>query len=102
MHIVEHLSHRFAINHLIDFVVVFIHIDVHGIGVAKQVVHIAENFLVGTHQKHAEIVAFSLTEAVHRQRMRDAMGGGEVGYFAIAIASDVLQGGTVGGPLIEA
>ena len=73
MHIVEHLGHGFAVDNLVDFVVVGEHVDVHGIGVTKQIVQVTQNLLICTHKKHSEIVVLALAQIVNRQRMRETL-----------------------------
>ena len=81
---------------------VFIDIDVHSVGVAKEVVHVAQNLLISTHEEHAQIVGFSFLECVHWQAVSDALGRDEVGNLAVAVAGDVLHCCTAGGLLVEA
>ena len=52
LHIFEHLLHRLAVDDLVDMVVVVFHRDVYGIGVAEEVVHITQDFLIGTHKEY--------------------------------------------------
>lgn len=36
------------------------HADMHRIGVAKQIVHIAEDFLICTHKEHTKIIRLAI------------------------------------------
>ena len=101
LHIVEHLFHRFAVDDLVDVVCPILHRDVHGIGIAEEVVHVAEDFLVGPHEEHAEIVVFVFLHPVHRQHMSDVTTGHEVGNLSVAVAGDILQGGIACGSFGE-
>ena len=64
--------------------------NVYCIGVAKEVVHVAEDFLVGTDEEYAEIVVFVLLQSVDGQHVSIVPTGDEVGYFAVAVTGDVL------------
>ena len=101
LHIIEHLGHRLAINHLVDVIMVVLHTDMNGSGVAKEVVHIAKYLLIGSHEEHTEIIRFALAQGVTGQDMRVVAIGGDVGYLSGAVASDVLQRGTASGALVE-
>ena len=74
----------------------------HSIGVAEQVVHIAENFLICSHQEHAQIIWLIWLQSMHRNRWRHAVWRHEVSYLAVAVASHILDGGCVGWSLIKA
>jgi len=67
LHIVEYLGNSLTINHLVYLVVVFVDVDVHRIGVTEQVVQVAQNLLIGTHQKPPQIVVLTLPQPVNGQ-----------------------------------
>ena len=48
--------------------------DVHGVGVAEQVVHVAEDFLIGADQKRAQVIRLAV-EGVQRQASASRRGG---------------------------
>ena len=73
LYIVKHLGNGFAVNHLVDIVVILEHVDVHRIGVAKQVVQVTKDLLVGTYQKDAQIVVLTWLEFVNGQGVGDAL-----------------------------
>ena len=68
-----------------------IDIDVHSISVAKEVVQVAQNFLIGSHKEHSQIVMLALLELMHRQVVRETLIGNEITYLAIAVACDILD-----------
>ena len=74
----------------------------HGICIAEQIMHVAENLLICSHQEHAEIIRFAGFHAMHRQSGTRSVRGNEVGYFAVAVAGDVLDGAGAHGFLVEA
>ena len=92
LNIVEHLVDGFALDNLVDFVAVLVHTDMHGIGIAEEIVHVAEYFLIGTHEEHAEIIRFSGLERMHGQSRRSALRRYEICYLAVGIAGYVLNG----------
>ena len=79
-----------------------LHRDVYSSGVAKQVVHVTKNFLIGTHQKDAQVVFLALLQRVHRQRVRVVAVGSEVGYLSVRVAGDILNGGITCRTLVQA
>ena len=62
-------NHCFAINHLVDVIVVVLHTDMNGSGVSKEVVHISKYLLIGSHEEHTEIIRFALAQGVNGQDM---------------------------------
>lgn len=73
----------------------------HGVGVAEEVVQVAEDFLVGADQEDTNVVGVFGLEGMYRQRRRYALRRHEVVDLAVAVAGDVLDGAGVGGLLIE-
>ena len=41
--------------------------DMHGIGIAEEVVHITQNLLIGTYEENAQIIGLILLQGVYRQ-----------------------------------
>ena len=72
-----------------------------GSGVAKEIVHITKNLLIGSHEEHTEIIRFALAQGVNGQDMRVVAIGDEVGNLSVAVASDVLKRCTACGSLVE-
>ena len=68
-------------------------IDVDRIGVAKQVVHVAENFLVGPYQEHPEEVLLSRLDLMHRHAVFDALLIHVMLDLAVGVAGQILQHG---------
>ena len=59
--VVEHVLDGLALDHVVDVVAaVLVHAHVHGVGVAEQVVEVAEDLLVGAHQEDAEVVRLAV------------------------------------------
>ena len=73
----------------------------YGVGVAEEIVHIAQNLLIGTYKEHAKIIGLVLLECMDGQRVSVMEIGGEVGNLTIAVAGDVLNGSITCGALIE-
>ena len=80
---------------------VFVDVDVHGISVAKEVVQVAQDFLIGSHEEHSQVVVLSVLEGMHWQVVRESLVRDEVAYLAVAVAGDVLDGGKAVGALVE-
>ena len=64
----------------------------YGIGIAEQVVHISQNFLVSPHQEHTDIIRFLCLDGMYRQVVCHITAGHEVGNLPIRVASNILQG----------
>ena len=92
MHIFKHVGNGFAINDLVDVVSLFVHGDVHRISVAKQVVQVAQDFLICAHEEHTYIIMLLVGEVVQRNGVRRGLAH-ETGDFAVAVAGNVLQSG---------
>ena len=60
LHVVEHLGHRVAVHQVGDLVALLGQPDVHRVGVAEQVVQVAQDLLVGAGQEDAEDVRLAL------------------------------------------
>ena len=58
LYIVEHLGNGLTIDDLVYLVTVFIYTDVNGVGVAKEVVQVAQYLLVSTYKEHTDVVGF--------------------------------------------
>ena len=69
--------------------------------VAKEVVHITQNLLIGTHEEHAQIVGLVLLQRMDGQRVRVMTVGHETGNLAVAVAGDILQRGVTCGTLVQ-
>ena len=79
-----------------------LHGDMYGIGIAEEVVHIAKNLLIGSHEEHSEIVRLVFLQGMHRQRMGVVTIGCEIGNLTVTVAGDVLDGGITCGTLVKA
>ena len=63
----------------------------YGIGVAEEVVHVAQNLLVGTYEEYAYVVVLSLLDGVEGY-VAGLLSTVDVGSdFAVRVACDVLQ-----------
>ena len=74
----------------------------YGVGVAKEVVHIAQNLLISTHEEYTQIVGLILLQRVYGQRVGVMTVGCEVSNLSVAITGDILDGGVASGSLVEA
>ena len=75
--------------------------DVHGVRVAEQVVQVAEDFLIGADQEHAEVIRLAV-EGVQRQRPLDVAAIDELVDLAVRVAGDVAEHGVLRRPLVRA
>ena len=101
MHVVQHLSHRLAVNQLVDGVAFGIDRHMHGIRITKQIVHISQNLLISSDQKNRQIVVFLVAQRVQRQGGRIGTRADEIGNFAVRVASHILQGSLAVGSFIQ-
>ena len=88
LHVGEHLGHRVALDHVLDAVVVAVDPDVHGVGVAEEVVQVAQDLLVGADQEGGDQVlaavrAVQLEEALHVAQVDELVD------LAVAVAGEV-------------
>ena len=75
----------------------------HGVGVAEEVVHVAEDFLIGSGEEHSQIVGLALSHRGEHQEVGAAsLHGYEVGYLSVGVACHVLQRGHACGLLVKA
>ena len=92
VHVVEHVFHGFAVNHLVDVVAAVVVADnVYGIRIAKEVVEVTENFLVCTDEVNCDKVRLVLLDRVERNGASHFATANEHVNLAIAIASHVLN-----------
>ena len=102
MYIFKHIGHRFPVYHLLYIVAVFVHRDMYGIGVAKEVVHVAQDFLIGSHQEHTYIIMFVQLDGVEWDIIGLLASVDVCCDAAIAVAGDVLECGASCGLFGEA
>ena len=102
LNVVEHVGHGFAVDDAVNLVAVFIDGDMHGVGVAEQIVHVAEDFLIGSDKEHAEIVGLAGADAMDGEGGRCAVAGDEICQFAVGVAGDVLDCASAVGAFVEA
>ena len=57
--------------------------------------HVAKDFLVGTHEEHADVVRFLFLLAMEWENMRNGLVCHEIRDFSIGVASDVLESAVV-------
>ncbi|MNQ67247.1 hypothetical protein D3C85_817630 [compost metagenome] len=92
MHVAQHvLDGVVGLDAGVEHAAVAALVDVHRIGVAEQVVHVAEDLLVGADQEHAEQVVLALAQRMHRQAGLDALLVDVVLDLAVGVAGQVLQ-----------
>ena len=58
LHIVENLFNCFAIEDLVDVVLAILNRHVHGVGIAKQVVHVSQYLLISANEENTQIIWF--------------------------------------------
>ena len=63
LHVVQHLGHGVAVDQVGDLVALLGQPDVHRVGIAEQVVQVAEDLLVGAGQEDAQDVGLALVAA---------------------------------------
>ena len=94
LYVLEDAADGVALDNRVDLVVgLAVEGDMHGVGVAEQVVHVAEDLLVGADQEKADVVVLVRFDAVERQAAGGAVFANEVGNLAVGIAGDVGDGG---------
>ena len=71
-------------------------IDVHAVGITEQVVHVAENLLVGTDQEHAQQVVVARLHFMHRHGRFDRLLVDILRDLAVGVAGQILQHGATG------
>ena len=96
LHVLEHVGHGFAVNGLVDTVVFAVNGDVYGVRIAKEVVHIAQNFLIGAHEKYADIIVLAVLDGMERQIGRLLVVIDVGANLSIGVARDVLKRGRAG------
>ncbi len=101
-HPAEHVLHGLAVDGLVDLVAVLAHGDVYGVGVAEEVVEVAEYLLVGTDEEDAEVVLLVLAERVDGHGVDDLVLGDVALHLAVRVAGHVLEGCLAVGALVEA
>ena len=101
LHIFQHISHRFAINRLVNGVAIGIDRNVHRIGVTEEIVHVAQNLLISTHQEDTYIILFALLKAMERNVVGLLIVVDIGGNLTITVARNVLQRSAHRGTLFE-
>ena len=68
LHVFQHICHGFTVDYLLYLVTAIpVYGNVHGIGVAEEIVHVAHNLLVCTDEEHAYVVVLSQLDGVQGQ-----------------------------------
>ncbi len=65
----------------------------HGIGIAKQVMKVTQDFLVGPDKEYPDIISVFLIDGVHRQIIGKISRGNEIVDFPVGVARYILQCG---------
>ena len=73
----------------------------HGVGVAEEVVQVAEDLLVGAHQEHADVVRLPVRR-MQLEGVLDVALVDELVDLAVAVAGEVGEDAAPGGPLVQA
>ena len=101
LYVIQYLLYGLAIEYLVDAIFAVLYRDVGSIGVAEEIVHVAQNLLIGTNEEYTEIIWFVLLQWMKRKNVADMSVGNEVGNLSIAVAGDVLQGSVAGRTLVQ-
>src|SRR6185503_3619569 len=89
--VVENFSHGVALDDSIqDHAAGIVEADVNGVSVAKKVVKIAKDFLIGAHQKDPEIIWIAV-DGVQRQRPLNVLTIDEGIDLAVGVAGDIAE-----------
>ena len=56
LYVIQYLLYGLAIEYLVDAIFAVLYRDVGSIGVAEEIVHVAQNLLVGTNEEYTEII----------------------------------------------
>ena len=102
LYVVQNFLYGLSVEYLVDAVLAVLHRDVGCIGVAEEIVHVAQDFLISSYEEHTEIIGFVLLQWMERKYIADMSVGHEIRYLAVAVAGDVLQGGVAGRTLVQA
>ena len=89
MDVFQYVCNGFAINNLVDIIVLFVYGYMHCVSVAEQVVQVAQNFLVGAGKEYTDIVWFFAVERMQRNGVLHGTAH-KIRDFAVGIAGDVL------------
>ena len=73
----------------------------HRIGVAEEVVHVAEDLLVGTYEENADVISIAHAEGVQGNVVGLLIVVDVGGDLTVAVARDVLNRGVAVGTLVE-
>ncbi len=96
LHVLQRFFHRVALDErLEDHFAVFGQGHVYGVGVAEQVVHVSQDFLVGAQEKRAEVIRLAV-ELMQRQRPLHVAAVDELVDLAVGVAGDVAEHGVRG------
>src|SRR5436190_10093480 len=102
LHVVENFGNRIAVHevrHLPAAVAVEAH--VHGIGIAEEIVQVAEDFLICSGEEHAEDVRLAVLEIVQLETRPAILVADEAIDPSVRVAGDVLERSTPHRLLVE-
>ena len=89
LYVIQYLLYGLAIEYLVDAIFAVLYRDVGSIGVAEEIVHVAQNLLVGTNEEYTEIIWLVLLQWMKRKNVADMSVGNEVRNLSVAVAGDV-------------
>lgn len=96
LYVFQHIGYGLTVDSFINAISIFVYCDVYGVGIAKKIVHIAQNLLISTYKEYTYIIVLALAETMKR-KIRRLLIVVDIGRdFAIGVAGDVLQGGRHG------
>ena len=103
MDVTEHVADRVALNDFIDPpLALVVHFDVSHVGVAEQVVQVAERLLIRAHQERAQQVLLAVLKVVQLDPLLHVVVVDESVNLAIRIAGQISDRRLAGRTLSEA
>src|ERR1039458_3240303 len=100
--VVQHLADGIALNHRIEnHVAVGAQAYMHGVGIAEEIVEVAQNLLIRAQQERAQVIVAAV-EGVELQGALDVAAVDEGVHLAIGITGDIAQHRRARGLLFQA
>src|SRR5437764_6873645 len=100
--VVEDLTHGIALDHGVENGVAdLVELDMDGVGIAEQVVEVAQDFLVSAEQESAEVVILAVGERVQREGALYVTAIDKLIDLAVGIAGDITEYGVLRGALVQ-
>lgn len=90
LHVVEHLFYGFSVKDLVNMILPIPDRYVGSIGISEEIMHVAEDLLIGSYEENTKIIGFILLQRVEWEHMPHVAICNEIGDFTVAVAGDVL------------